>query len=196
MWLGSLRTGSQPPEYRIRIQALQREVCKAIAQLFHSIEPAPAAPEMPATPIAPLSTQPDAPPRSAWERLLTAIDESRAALDETKRALVALRQEEQEERARLRGQRGHPCQRSDSRLEAGATRAASSLSAGSAASQLDEPAGSRRYKRAFARWAGGTAAQVDEPAGSRRYGRRAVLPAVRANGLGWLLRAAQLAWFV
>ena len=108
MWLGSLRTGSQSPEYRARIQALQREVCKAIAKLFHSAAPAPAEPEAPAPPLAPAPEQPAAAPPSAWERLLAAFDEnkaaldaSRTALDEIKQALVALRQEEQAERESL-----------------------------------------------------------------------------------------------
>ena len=91
LWLGSLRTGRRSPEYQARIASLQRKVGRAIAQKFHSAAPAPEESETPR--LAPSSIQSDA-PRSAWERLY-------AALDETKQALVALREEEQAERARL-----------------------------------------------------------------------------------------------
>lgn len=93
LWLGSLRTGRRSPEYQARIASLQRKVGRAIAQRFHSAEPTPEEPEMP-THIVPPPIQPDTAQRSAWERLY-------AALDETKQALVALREEEQAERARL-----------------------------------------------------------------------------------------------
>jgi len=45
--------------------------------------------------------EPGVPPHSAWQRIYHALDEARAALDETKQALVALQQEEQAERERL-----------------------------------------------------------------------------------------------
>ena len=94
LWLGSLRIGRRTPEYQARIEALQREVSRAAAKQFSRAAPTPEESEAPATHLAPSSIQPDVAPRSAWDRLL-------AALDETKQALVALREEEQAERARL-----------------------------------------------------------------------------------------------
>lgn len=86
-WLAGIQVSRLAPEKRALAYELQEKARATILSQFPQSDTS-------ATAHASAPEQPEAPARSAWDRLL-------AALDETKQALVALREEEQAERARL-----------------------------------------------------------------------------------------------
>lgn len=94
-WLAGIRVNQLAPEKRALAYELREKARATILNQFSQSDTGAA------TAHAPVPEEPEVPARSAWQRLYNALDETKAALDETQQALVALREEEQAERARL-----------------------------------------------------------------------------------------------